>query len=106
MNREQVERIVDAVLEGWDEKEHPRDKDGKFSGGGYADQAAKSFEDSGEKEEMMGLYKSNNAMFRAKVMSRLITQHMESPDAGKRVDFGDVDEIGKGMMKRWKGKKG
>lgn len=30
MNREQVRKVVDMVIEGWSEGDHPRDKDGKF----------------------------------------------------------------------------
>lgn len=32
MEKAQVERIVDEVVEGWTEGDHPRDKDGKFRG--------------------------------------------------------------------------
>lgn len=38
MNEEQVRKIVDEIVEGWDEKEHPRDKDGKFTGDGGDDE--------------------------------------------------------------------
>lgn len=33
MDKKQVEEVVDGVLEGWSEQDHPRDEDGKFAGG-------------------------------------------------------------------------